>query len=64
VTEIVMNNELEAFAKILAEWIDSAPAIPAVYLFGSSVRGDHRPDRDVDIRLYLDEWSDLAMLPL
>jgi hypothetical protein len=29
-TEIVMNNELEALAEILAEWIDPAPAIPAV----------------------------------
>jgi hypothetical protein len=44
VTEILMNNELEALAEILAEWIDSAPAIPTVYLFGSRVRGDHRPD--------------------
>jgi hypothetical protein len=50
VTEILMNNELEALAEILAEWIDSAPAIPTVYLFGSRVRGDHRPDSDVDIR--------------
>jgi predicted nucleotidyltransferase len=64
VTEIVMNNELEALAETLAGWIDSTPAVPAVYLFGSRVRGNHRPDSDVDIRLYLVEWSDLAMLPL
>jgi predicted nucleotidyltransferase len=38
-------------AEILAEWINPAPGIPAVYLFGSGVRGDHRPNSDVDVRL-------------
>jgi predicted nucleotidyltransferase len=26
------------------------------YLFGSRVRGDHRPDSDVDIRIFVEEW--------
>ena len=52
-----MNDELKILAEILAEWIDPAPGIPAIYLFGSRVRGDHRPDSDVDVRLYLDEWN-------
>jgi len=55
-----MNKELRALAEILADWIEPAAGIPAVYLFGRRVRGDHRPDSDVDVRLYLDEWSDLG----
>src|ERR1700756_518151 len=51
-----MSEELRALAETLAEWIESAPGIPAVYLFGSRVRGDHRSDSDVDVRLYLNEW--------
>jgi nucleotidyltransferase-like protein len=31
--------------------------VPAIFLFGSRVRGDYRPDSDVDIRLFLDEWT-------
>jgi polymorphic toxin system nucleotidyltransferase-like protein len=48
---------LEALVEILASWIDPVPGIPALYLFGSRVRGDHRPDSDVDVRLYWEEWS-------
>src|SRR6516164_214357 len=52
-----MNKELRALAEILADWIEPAPSVPAVYLFGSRVRGDHRPDSDVDVRLFLDELT-------
>jgi predicted nucleotidyltransferase len=55
-----MKRELQALAEILAEWINPAPGIPAVYLFGSRVRGDHRPNSDVDVRLYLDEGATLV----
>jgi hypothetical protein len=48
---------LRALAEILADWIKPAPGIPAIYLFGSRVRGDHRPDSDVDMRMFLDEWG-------
>jgi predicted nucleotidyltransferase len=58
-----MPRELEALAETLAEWISPAPGIPAVYLFGSRVRGDHRPD-SVDVRLYLDEWTDVGEVDL
>jgi hypothetical protein len=34
-----------------------APGVPAVYLFDSRVRGDHRPNSDVDVRLFLHEWK-------
>src|SRR5467141_1036155 len=46
-----LNAESCALAEVLAGWIGPAPAVPAVYLFGSRVRGDRRPDSDVDVRL-------------
>jgi hypothetical protein len=52
-----MNPQLSDLASILADWINPAPGIPAIYLFGSRVRGDHRRDSDVDIRLFLDQWK-------
>ena len=55
-----MNDEQRTLAEILADWIEPAPSIPAVYLFGSRVRGDHRPDSDVDIRLFLHEWNNVC----
>jgi predicted nucleotidyltransferase len=52
-----MNGaELRALAEVPVDWIAPAPSIPAVYLFGSRVRGDYRPDSDVDVRL---EWKAL-----
>jgi predicted nucleotidyltransferase len=51
-----MTDELHALAGIFEKWIEPAPDIPAIYLFGSRVRGDHRPDSDVDVRLYVHEW--------
>jgi Polymerase beta, Nucleotidyltransferase len=51
------NPELEALAEIIAQWVDPVPGVPAVYLFGSRVRGDHRPDSDVDVRVYPEEWT-------
>jgi Polymerase beta, Nucleotidyltransferase len=58
-TEAIVTRELLDLVDILAGWIKPAPNIPAVYLFGSRVRGDHRPDSDVDIRLFTNEWSGL-----
>ncbi len=55
-----MNVELRELAEVLADWIEPAPAVPAVYLFGSRVRGDHRPDSDVDVRLFLNQWRDVC----
>lgn len=46
------DDELKALAQTLAEWVEPAPGIPAIYLFGSRVRGDYEPDADVDLRLY------------
>lgn len=50
--------DLLDLAKAVSDWLDAAPpGIPAVYLFGSRVRGDHRPDSDVDLRIRLNEWD-------
>jgi hypothetical protein len=51
-----MNPELDTLANILAKWIEPAPGVPAVYLYGSRVRGDHRPDSDIDVRVFTKEW--------
>ena len=51
-----MSDELQSLAEILDNWIAPAPGIPAIYVFGSRVRRDHRSDSDVDVRLYLNEW--------
>ena len=49
----MITDELKRLVAILADW--AAPAQKAtVYLFGSRVRGDHRPDSDVDIMV---EWD-------
>jgi predicted nucleotidyltransferase len=50
-------GDLRPLAETLAEWADAAPDVPAVYLFGSRVRGDHRADSDVDVRLHLGSWK-------
>jgi hypothetical protein len=55
-----LNAELLALAEVLANWIEPSPAVPAVHLFGSCVRGDHRPDSDVDVRLFLNQWKDVC----
>ena len=49
-------TDLQALTSTVAKWVDEVPGVPAVYLFGSRVRGDHRPDSDVDIRVYLRDW--------
>jgi predicted nucleotidyltransferase len=51
------SDEIRDLAEIIARWVDDVPGISAVYLFGSRVRGDHRPDSDVDLRLFLDEMG-------
>ena len=55
-----MSEELRELADILADWIEPAPDVPEIYFFGSRVRGDARPDSDVDVRLFLDEWRNVS----
>jgi predicted nucleotidyltransferase len=39
--------DFKSLAENLADW--AAPTNFTIYLFGSRVRGDHRPDSDVDV---------------
>lgn len=45
-------DELRQLTNIIADWASPAPSAN-FYLFGSRVRGDHKPESDVD--LYV-EW--------
>jgi predicted nucleotidyltransferase len=44
----VVSDELKRLAAVLADWASAAPSA-RVYLFGSRVRGDHKPTSDVDV---------------
>ena len=52
-----LTDELRHIAEAVARWVDDVPGISAVYLFGSRVRGDHKPDSDVDLRLFVEEMG-------
>jgi predicted nucleotidyltransferase len=45
-------DELTKLVLTLAKWLEPAGGFKA-YLFGSRVRGDHRSDSDVDVRIFL-----------
>lgn len=44
----VSNEHLRQLASTLADWVDGHDSF-VIYLFGSRVRGDYRPDSDVDV---------------
>ncbi len=44
-----ISDDLRILARILADWAEGRAAI--IYLYGSRVRGDNRPDSDVDIHI-------------
>jgi len=46
--------ELPEVAKVVSVWARGKPLVKRVYLFGSRVRGDHRPESDIDIAVELD----------
>ena len=48
----MVTDELRTLAEIVAQWADKTPGLRVVYLFGSRVRGDHRPDSDVDLCIF------------
>ena len=50
-----------ALATVIAEWAEPVLGLRRVFLFGSRVRGDHRPDSDVD--LCIDRTNALAVIP-
>jgi predicted nucleotidyltransferase len=56
-SEFEPSPELHKLALTLSEWADGIPCIKKLILFGSRVRGDHRPNSDVDVRVEF-EYSD------
>lgn len=46
--------DLSAIEERLIEWARSEPIIERVHVFGSRVRGEHRPDSDIDVVVELD----------
>jgi predicted nucleotidyltransferase len=55
---------LPEITAIVADWADRYPWVKCVVLFGSRVRGDHRPDSDLDLWTWTEfedeqpEWLD------
>jgi len=45
-----VTAELDELARVIADWAAPAPSA-TIYVYGSRVRGDHRPDSDVDIHV-------------
>ena len=54
----MVTDDLQNLAETVAQWADKFPGLPVVYLFGSRVRGDHRPDSDVDLCIFPDGLAD------
>jgi len=48
--QMTASDDVVALASVLADWAAGAPGFK-IYLFGSRVRGDHRPDGDVDVSI-------------
>ena len=54
-----LSDDLKDIARLLAAWAAPAPGV-TVYLFGSRVRGDHKPTSDVDICIQWGKHLDQA----
>ena len=46
--------EVSEVARVISTWARGKPLVKRVYVFGSRVRGNHRPDSDIDIAVELD----------
>lgn len=51
---MMLPPDSRAIAEAIASWAESAE-VSRVYFFGSRVRGDHRPDSDIDLAIDLDD---------
>jgi predicted nucleotidyltransferase len=52
----VTRDALTSFKKILADRYGDH--LKSLYLFGSRARGDHRPDSDADVAVFLNQVTD------
>ncbi len=55
-----MNNAttIETVQGRIARWAISEPLVLRVWIFGSRVRGDNRPDSDLDVAIELDAMDE------
>ena len=49
--DVVSPPSLTELIRVVADWADGCPGVGRVFLFGSRVRGDHRPDSDLDVAI-------------
>ncbi len=50
-------DDLVKLAATINACLRGGPGFRKVYLFGSRVRGDHRPDSDVDLRIFTEDYE-------
>lgn len=55
----MVSDELRKLTAVVADWAADAPGF-TIFIFGSRVRGDHRPDSDLDIYVWLSGRADNA----
>jgi hypothetical protein len=48
---------LQYLAETVSQWVEGVSGVQHVYIFGSRVRGDYRPDSDVDIRIFVEKMK-------
>lgn len=51
---VASQMDPQQIGEILSEWAKGKPLVKRIFLFGSRVRGDNRPDSDIDIAVELD----------
>ena len=54
---VMADEELRLIAETIDRWVQPVPGVKEVYLFGSRVRGNHRPDSDIDLRIFPEEFE-------
>ena len=56
----VMDAPLEALCSTLADWATQQPLLRRLWVYGSRVKGTHRPDSDLDIAFEIERLPDTA----
>ena len=52
-----MNDELHELIPVIQQWAGSQSYIKRVWVFGSRLKGTHKPDSDLDIAVEV-QWVD------
>jgi predicted nucleotidyltransferase len=53
-----MDARLDALRTALAAWAPQQPSLRRLWIYGSRVKGSHRPDSDLDVAFEIDRLSD------